>query len=222
VDEAVRTADVDECAIAGDSGDGALHRAPGLQPAEKLLALARAVLVLRRLLADDQPVPLAVDLEDLDRDALADQRLEAAGIGTRHLARRQEATQAEDVDDQTTLVLLAHVGVDHGSVGLLLRGHDPGRLGTRAAQAEDDVAFLVLGLKDVDLDLVAGLELGIHVSAQSELLARDDAFGLGPDVDEDLVRVDSYDDPIHDVPVVGGFEGLLLEVEVVLHGHRCG
>src|SRR5439155_1470888 len=54
VDEAVRTADVDERAVAGDSGDGALHRAPGLQPAEELLALARAVLVLRRLLADDQ------------------------------------------------------------------------------------------------------------------------------------------------------------------------
>jgi len=91
----------------------------------------------------------------------------------------------------------------------------------RAAQAEDDVALLVLGLEDVNLDLIAGLEAdGVDVSARAELLARDDPFSLGADVDEDLVRVYSYDNPIHDVPVVRGFEGLLLEVEVVLHGHR--
>ncbi len=178
--------------------------------------------VLRRLLADDQPVALAVDLQDLDRDALADQSLEGARVGASDLAGRKEAPQAQDVDDEPALVLLPHVSVDDRPVGLLLSSHQPGGLRPRAAQAEDDVALLVLGLQDVDLDLVARLEAGgVEVSAHAELLARDDTLSLGSDVDQYLVRVDSHDDPIHDVPVVGGLEGLLVVMEVVLHGHRC-
>jgi hypothetical protein len=78
-------------------------------------------------------------------------------------------------------------------------------------------------LQDVDLDLVAGLQPdGVDVSAQAELLARDNPFRLRSDINQDFVRIDSYDNPIHDVPVVGGFEGLLVIVEVVLHRHRGG
>src|SRR6266852_4916726 len=221
VDEPVRAADVDERAVARDAGDGPLDGGTYLQPAEELLALASAILVLRRLLADDQPVALAVDLQDLDRDALPDQRLQAARVCTRHLARRQEAAKPEDVDDQTALVLLADIGFDHRAVGLLLRGHQPRGLGAGAPQAEDDVALFVLGLKDVDLDEVTWLEADrFHLSAQAELLAGDDAFRLRADVNQHLVGIDAYHDAINDVPVVGGLEGLLVVMEVVLHGHR--
>ena len=53
---------------------------------EQVLALACAILILGRLLADDEPIPLAVDLQDLDGDPLADQRLQAAGVSPRHLS----------------------------------------------------------------------------------------------------------------------------------------
>src|SRR5204862_6233717 len=99
-------ADVDEGAVAGDPRHGPLHGGAGLEPDEELFALACTVLVLRRLLADDQPVALAVDLEDLDRDPLADERFEAARARARHLARAQEPAQAEAVAVQPAIVLL--------------------------------------------------------------------------------------------------------------------
>ena len=223
MDEPVGAADVDKRAVAGDAGHGALDCGSRLQAAEQVLALACAILILRSFLTNDQPVALSVDLEDLDRDALADQRLQAAGVCARHLARGQEAAQPEDIDDQATLVLFANVGVDHRAVGLLLGSHDPGRLRPRPAQAEDDVALFVLWLEHVDLDVVARLETDrIDLTAQAKLLAGDDSFGLGADVDQDLVRVDPDNDPIHDIAMVGGLEGLHVIVEVVLHGHRRG
>src|SRR6266851_2291935 len=44
---------------------------------------------------------------------------------------------------------------------------------------------------------------GIGLAAKPELLARDDAFGLGADIDEHLICVDANHDAIDDVPVVG-------------------
>src|SRR3982074_3043858 len=150
MDQAIRAADVDESAIARDAGNVSLHRGPGREAAEQVLALACAILVLRRLLADDQPVALPVDLEDLAWEALPDQRLESSGVGAAHLARGQEPSQAEDVDDQPTLVLLADVGIDDRAFGLLVGRHQPGRLGSRPAKAEDDVPLFVLRLPDAD------------------------------------------------------------------------
>ena len=221
VNQSIGSADVHERSIAGDARDRPLDRSPGLEPAEELFPLARAILVLGSLLADDEPVALSVDLENLHGDPLADQRLQAARVSARDLARGQEASQAEDVDDQAALVLLANVGVDNRPVRLLLSGDDPRRLRPRPAQAEDHVSFFVLRLEDIDLDLVARLEPDrVHVTTVAELLARDDPFGLRPDIDQHLVRVDSHHDSIDDVPVVRGLEGLLVVMEVVLHRHR--
>src|SRR5207237_6717257 len=118
--------EVDEGAVAGQPGHGAREQVTHLDAAEEVLAPARAILVLRGLLADDQAVALAVDLQDLDRDLLPDQLLEVAGVGSADLAGRQEPAQAEDVHDQPALVLLPDLGVQDLSRLLLLSGDDPG------------------------------------------------------------------------------------------------
>ncbi len=101
---------------------------------------------------------------------------------------------------------------------MLVGRGEPGRLRPRPAQAEDDVALLVLGLEDVDLDLVPGLEVDrVGLAAEPELLVGDDALGLGADVDENLVRVHPDNDSVDDVAVVESPECLLLELEVVIH-----
>src|SRR5258706_15950305 len=120
MNQPVGSTDVNEGSIARDARDRPLDRGASLQPAEELLALACAILVLGSLLADDEPVALAVDLEDLDRDPLADQRFQGAGVGAGHLARGQEAPQAEDVDDQPAFVLLANGGFHDGPADILL------------------------------------------------------------------------------------------------------
>src|SRR5258706_597062 len=109
------------------------------------------------------------------------------------------------------------------SVTLDTRSHDSSEMwiNPSAPQAEDDVALFVLGLQHIDLDEVTRLQADrFDLPAQAKLLARDDPFRLGADVNQHLVGVDAHHDSIDDVPVVGGLEGLLVVMEVVLHGHR--
>src|SRR5258708_18520538 len=80
VDEAVGAAQVDEGAVGGEAAHLAADQVAHLELLEELLALARPVLVLRRPLGDDQPVALAVDLQDLDRDLGPDQLHEVAAV----------------------------------------------------------------------------------------------------------------------------------------------
>src|SRR5207245_11330425 len=108
----------------------------------------------------------------------------------------QEPTQAEHVDDQAALVLLADVGLDHRPVGLLLRRHKPGGLGASPPEAEDDVALLVLRLEHEHLDLVARFETErVDLAAQSKLFARDHAVSLAADLDQRLIRLNTLAAP---------------------------
>ncbi len=93
---------------------------------------------------------------------------------------------------------------------LLFGGDQPGRLGSSAPEAEDDVALLVLRLEDVDLDVVPGRQLLVGISAKTELLARDDPLGLRSDVDEHLVGVNPYYHAVDDVSVLRSAERLLI------------
>jgi hypothetical protein len=55
---------------------------------------------------------------------------------------------------------------------------------------------LILGLDDVDLDLVTGVEGDRLLATCRELAVRDDSLALRTDVDEDLVGIDADDDTI--------------------------
>ena len=222
MDEAVGAAEVDERAVRGDAADLAGDDIADLELLEELLALARAILILGRALRHDEPVALAVDLEDLDRDLGADQLHEVAAELACHLAAGQEPAQAHDVDDQAALVLLANLGVEDLPLRLLLGDRLPDALGARLAQAEDDVAVLILGLDDVDLDLVAGVEDDRLLAACRQLAVGDDSLALGPDVDEHLVGIDADDDTIDDVTVGQGPDRILILLEEVFHGERLG
>src|SRR5438270_5042774 len=177
VDQAVRGAQIDEGAVGGETRHLALDLVADLELAEELLALAGAVFIEGRLLADDEAVALTVDLEDLDPDPLTDQLLESGGIGPGNLRGGEEATQAEDIDDQAALVLLADLGFEHLAGGLLLLRLDPDRFGARAPEGEDDVAVFVLGLEHEDLDMVPGMQVGSAAGVPSpQLTAGDHAF----------------------------------------------
>src|SRR4029077_10933317 len=178
MDQTVGGAQVDERAIGRQSGHLALDLVADLQLFEESAALARAVRVQGRLLADDQAVALAIDLEDLHADTLADQLLEIRAIGAGDLGGRQKAAQAQDVDDQAALVLLADLGVHHLAGRLLILRLDPDRFGAGTAERQDDVAILVFGLQDEDLDVVAGVQVGRPRLTGPQLTAGDNTFGF--------------------------------------------
>ena len=80
VDEAVDAAKVDEDAERRDAAHRAGDLLADLQAAEQLVALLAALLVEGHLLREDQAVGLAVDLQDLEPQLAADERLSFSAI----------------------------------------------------------------------------------------------------------------------------------------------
>jgi hypothetical protein len=106
-------------------------------------------------------------------------------------------------------MIFAFHDLDHGAGDRLTGTHHlfdpaPGALVLRPLLRQDQPAFLVLFLQYEGLDLVADLHdlVRIDVVADRELLARDDAFRLVTDVQQDLVAIDLDDRAFDDVPVV--------------------
>src|SRR5207302_1833065 len=201
VDQAVGGPQVDESPVGRQPGHLALDLVADLELLEELAALAGAVLVEGGLLADDQAVALAIDLEDLYPDTLADQLLKIRAVGARDLGGRQEAAQPQDVDDQTALVLLADLGVHHLAGDLLILRLQPDGLGPGAAQREDDVAVLILRLEDEHFDAIAGMQVGRSGLFGAQLPAGNHALRLRADIDQDLVGIDPDDNAVDDVAV---------------------
>ena len=87
----------------------------------------------------------------------------------------------------------------------------PGALVLGALLGQDQPALLVLLLEDQGLDLVADADdLGrVDVVLDRQLAGGDDALGLVPDVEQDLVPVDLDDRAGDDVPVVEVLDGLV-------------
>ena len=217
VDEAVDATEIDEHAERRDRADGAGDLLADLQAAEQLVALLAALLVERDLLRQDEAVGLAVDLEDLQPQLPADERLELLGDLLRGVARlvvlrsarevddladRHEAADAA-IDDEAALVVVDDRRLDDDARLELLLHRAPLALEAGTAQRQDRVALRRLRLQDVDEDRVADGQRGLALAVATEQLAvADDAFGLGADVDEDLVLVDAHDVAFDDVTVL--------------------
>jgi hypothetical protein len=235
VHETVDATEVDEHAERRDRTDGALDGLAHLEAAEQLVALLAALLVEGHLLRKDQAVRLAIDLEDLEPELAADERLELLGDLLRGVARLvvlRSAREVDDladrhepadpaVDDQATLVVVDDRRFDDDARFELLLHGAPLALETGAAERQDDVAFRRLRLEYVDKHGVADVEGRLALAVASEELAvADDAFALGPDVDEDLVLVDAHDVAFDDVTVLEALDvGVLLREQL---GHRRG
>ena len=174
VDEAVDATEVDEHAERRDRADGALDRLADLQAAEQLVPLLAALLVEGDLLREDEPVGLAIDLEDLEPQLAADERLELLGDLLGRVARlvvlrparevddladRHEAADAA-IDDEAALVVVDDRRLDDDARLELLLHRAPLALESGAAERQDDVALGRLRLEDVDEDGVTDVELG--------------------------------------------------------------
>ena len=235
VDEAVDPAEVDEDAERRDRAHRAGDLLAHLEAAEELVALLATLLVQGHLLREDQAVRLPVDLEDLEPKLPPDVRLQLLGdllgcvarllvLGpTREvddLADRDEPADAA-VDDEAALVVVDDRRLDDDARLELLLHRAPLPLEARSAEREDHVALRRLRLQDVDQDGVAHRQRGGGLGvAAVELAVADDAFALRPDVDQDLVAVDSDDRAFDDVAVLEAADlGILLGQELL---HRGG
>src|SRR4051812_44357385 len=203
VDQTVDATQVHEGTEVDDRGDHAGADLTLLKGREEGLADLGLGLLQPGAAGQDHVVAVLVQLDDLRLELLAHVRLEVANAAHLDEGGRQEATEA-DVEDETTLDDLDDGTGDDAVFFLDLLDGAPGTLVLGALLREDQAAFLVLLLENKGLDLIAhGDDLvGVDVVLDGELAARDNAFGLVTDVEQDLVPVDLHDDAVDDVAVV--------------------
>src|SRR6185436_10979546 len=238
VDEAVDPAEVDEDAERGDRADGAADLLADLEAAEQLVPLLAALLVEGHLLGEDQAVRLAVDLEDLQAELPADERLELLGDLLGRVARlvvlrparevddladRHEAPDAA-VDDEAALVVVDDRRLDDDARLELLLHRAPLPLEAGPAQRQDGVTLRRLRLEHIDEDGVADRKglLALATVASEELAVADDALALRTDIHEDLILVDADDRALDDVAVLEALDVGFLLGEQLLHRRRFG
>ena len=156
-------------------------------PSSRCSSVLRALFVLlafEQLLARDHDVAaLLVQLDDGDFDGLALHAVQIADRAQIHLRAGQESVRAENVDGQAALDAVDHDGLDRLLLVVGLLDFFPGVNALRLLVREVDVAFLGLALVAHDVDLVAGLELGLALVIEN-LRQRQHAFRLGADIDD--------------------------------------
>ena len=123
------------------------------------VALHALALLLEHGAARHHDVPAAlVELDDLDLDRLAEQRVDVLHLAQRDLRAGQERLDPVEIDDHAALDLADQLALDQlalvgGCLDAVPDAHEVGAL-----LGEHDEAVLVLHLLEEDLDLVADLD----------------------------------------------------------------
>src|SRR6266705_2741307 len=190
--QAVDAAQIDERAVVGDVLDDALDDGAFLQVREQRLALGALRGFQHRAPRDDDVVPLAVELDDLELHLLA-----LVGQGVLHGGDIHERPGEESPDsvghDGEAAFYLAGDHAFHQRAGFeRFFQIEPGReaLGLVARQARLSVA--VLKRFDRDAGEIAGLDLEFALVVL-EFLEGDEGFGLEAGVDDDVIHVHADD-----------------------------
>ena len=186
VDESVNTTEIDEDAVGRDVLDSTLQNLTLLQVRDDLLALSLQLGLDEGLVRDDNVAELLVDLDDLELHRLADEDVVVAYGVNVNLAAGEEGLNAKYINDHATLRAALDVALDdlvtlHGLVDVV-----PALLKTGLLVRKLQLTVLVLLALDIDLYLIADLEIGVV----AELRCGNDTIALVADVDNDFLLVD--------------------------------
>ena len=226
VREAVGAAEVDEHAKVGDRRDAARADLPFFEVVEDLVLLLLAHLGHRRALGEDDAVALAVELDDLQAHALADEAgerirgIRIIAADAVDLRQRDEGVDAIDVDEDAATVVAGDLRVED-LAGFVARREDvPALFAARAVERDDGVAFRRRRLQDHHLDGVASLQLGRAIDAEGEHLALgDDRFSLRAHIDDEAVGRSAHDHPLDNLAAaeVARLRGFRIEKRPHVH-----
>src|SRR5438552_3469149 len=190
--QAVDSAQVDERPVVGDVLDDALDGGACLKVREQRLALGALRGFQHGAARDDDVVPLAVELDDLELHLLA---LVGQGV--------LDGADVHERPGQKSADAVGH----HGEAALHLAGDDPfheragferllqvepGRETLRLVARQARLSVAVLERFDRDAGEIAGLDLDLALVVL-ELLEGDEGFGLEAGVDDDVVHIHADD-----------------------------
>ena len=219
VDQAVNTAQINECAEIDDGGHDAFANLALLELGQE--GLAHFGLGLFEVLATGEHhiVAVLVELEDLGLDGLADVRGQVADATHFDQGCRQEATQT-DVDDETTLDSFDNGAFDNAIGFFDLLDVAPSTLVLCALLGQNQTAFLVFLGDDKSLNSVADLDdfVRINVLLDGKLAGGNDALSLVADVEQDLVVIDLDDGTFDQITITEVLDGGIDCLDEVLFG----
>ena len=190
MEQAVDAAEIHEGAVVGDVLDHAVDDLALGEALDQARALLGAGLFEHRTARHDDVAALAIHLEDLKRLRDVHQRGDVTHGADVDLRARKEGDGAREVDGEAALDAAEDHTLDAGLLGELDFELVPRGLAASAVARQHRLAVHVLDTIDIDLDLVADLELGL-LTGCGELAQRHAAFGLEADVDHGQVVLDS-------------------------------
>lgn len=196
MNQAVNPSEIDERAEVDDRGHDTLADGTLGELVEEFRANFALGLLEPRATREHHVVAVAVQLDDLGLDLLADVRLQIADATHLDQRRGQEAAQT-DVQNQAALDDLDDGALDGLVLLLELLDRAPRPLVLSAFLGQDQATFFVFLGENQGLDLVAhGNDLvGVDIVLDREFAGRDDTFGLVTDVKKNFVAVNLDDGP---------------------------
>ena len=203
MDESIHATEIDEGTEVDDRGDDTLAALARLEVVEEVAALLLLSLLEPCTARQDHVVAIAVELDDLGLNVLANVGLQLSDSAELHKRCREEATEA-DVHDEATLDDLDDRSADD-SVGVLdLLDVGPGTLVLCALLGKDQATLLVLLLENKRLDGLAERDdlVRVDVIADGQLADWDDALGLVADVEKNLVAIDLDDRTLDEIAIL--------------------
>jgi len=218
VDQAIDSAQVDEGAEVGQTSHAATEDLPLGQVGQGLVLHLLTVLFNRLLAGQDHLAAAAIDLQDLQRQDLADEVGQIVHRTDVHVGGRDEAPQAQ-VDDQSALDLLG-AGGGQGLAGLVsLQDATPGRLQVGPLLGQHQRAFGLVHPLDDHVDLLAHLDDLVcrDIATVGQLADGHQTLGLVAHVHQDALAVDPDDPAGEELTRRDGLEGFLVGLE---GGHR--
>ena len=206
VDESVNTTEINEDAVGRDVLDSTLQNLTLLQVRDDLLALSLQLGLDEGLVRDDNVAELLVDLDDLELHRLADEDVVVAYGVNVNLAAGEEGLDAKYINDHATLRAALDVALDdlvtlHGLVDVV-----PALLKTSLLVRKLQLTVLVLLALDIDLYLIADLEIGVV----AELRCGNDTIALVADVDNDFLLVDGDNGTLNHLVLLNLVQGLVV------------
>ena len=165
-----------------------------------------------RAARDDDVAALAVHLQDDERLRQVHQRGDVAHRADVDLAARQEGDGARQVDGEAALDAAEDDALDALVGGVLRLERVPRGFAAGAVARQHRLAHRVLDAVDIDLDLVADADLGLHAGG-GEFAERNAPLRLEPDVDHRKVVLDRGDAALDHPP----FERLILAERAFEH-----
>ena len=213
VQQSVHSAQINECAVLGETADLALTHQALVQPGECFGTLTVPLFFHDQSVRQHYFLVRAVGLKYLQAQHLAHEPVQVPHVPGGHVRRGHEARHA-NVHSQAALHALGHHRVQ--DLAILGRIDDPvpHPLVVGALLGEDQTLLIVPGLDDRDLDLVVPFR---DLRLVSELVDLNYALGLAANVHQYDVVPDLGHNAGHDV-ALGQRGGACLQIDVG-HGH---